>query len=89
MIRVHSFLLGQIKPSIDQADAFNPSHSTSSRNIPPGAVQQFQGQLLPGCVFISEHRNSSSLGEITPGPAREGSAPLACVTLGEGSAEES
>lgn len=36
---------------------------------------QWQRQLLPGCVFISEHRKGSSLGEITAGPAREGSAP--------------
>lgn len=58
VIRVHSFLLGQIKPSTDQADAFNPSHSTSSHSIHPGAVQQFQrqwrGQLLVCFYFWAQ-----------------------------------
>lgn len=50
VIRVHSFLLGQIKPSTDQADAFSPSHSTSSHNIPPGAVTQLWGLAVAGAV---------------------------------------
>lgn len=77
VIRVHSFLVGQIKPSIDEADTFNSSHSTSSHNIYPGAAQLlFQGRdrgsFSPGVFFISEQRDGSSLGEITAGPAREG-----------------
>lgn len=38
VIRAHSFLLGQIKPSMDQAGTFHSSHSTSSHHIYPRAV---------------------------------------------------
>lgn len=82
VIRAHSFLLGQIKPSIDQADAFNSSHSIYPRAVQPlwglGAVT---GAASPRAVFASEQRNGSKRGEIVPGTAREGSVPLACVTL--------
>lgn len=86
VIRVHSFLLGQIKPSIDEADTFNSSHSTSSQNIYPGAIQLlFQGRdrgsSSPG-VFLFQSRETAPTWEKSL-QGQQGK-DVARVRLGEG-----